>query len=126
LNILNKDVIRILGLRFVSKHGVRPEEKIFPQTFEVDIEICLDLSIPSETDDIIDTVNYSTVATIVRNIVEGATCNLIEKIAGKIVNDISKILDEGSVITIRVRKPSAPLEMQFRTVEVELKRTVLK
>ena len=83
---MNNDYIRILGLKFISKHGVRAEEKIFPQIFEVDIEICLDLSVPSETDDLKDTVNYSAVSSIIRNIVEGDHCNLIERIAGKIID----------------------------------------
>ena len=40
------DTIRIIGLRFNVRHGVRPEEETLIQPFEVDVEIPLDLSRP--------------------------------------------------------------------------------
>ena len=121
-----KDYIRILGLEFVSKHGVRHGEKKYAQRFEVDVEIGLDLSHASMTDELDDTINYSKVASIVKSVVKGEHCNLIERLALKIIESVSEILGEGSEITVRVRKPMAPLEIQFKTVEVELKRIVKK
>ncbi len=118
-----KDTIRVIGLKFSAKHGVLPEEKKLLQPFEVDVEIRCDLSVPAETDRIEDTVNYSLIVSRVQEVMNGDHCSLIEKLAGKISDNVCALLDEGEVI-VRVRKPRAPIGLQFDTVEVELKRTV--
>jgi len=115
--------IRVKGLLFAGRHGVLPEEKTLPQTFEVDVEVIRDLTLPAETDRIEDTVNYSHITALVREVVEGEPCNLIERLAGNIMNRVATIVPDGEII-VRVRKPNAPLGVQFDTVEVELRQTV--
>jgi 7,8-dihydroneopterin aldolase/epimerase/oxygenase len=117
------DTIKIIGLKFSAKHGVLPEEKNIYQPFEVDVELKLDLSKASESDNIEDTVNYSHIAAIVKEVVKGESCCLIERLAGKIIEKVRLLITDGEII-VRVRKPRAPLDAQFDTVEVELKRTV--
>ena len=118
-----KDTIRIIGLKFAARHGVLPEEKNLLQPFEVDVEIKRDLSVPAESDHIDDTVNYSLIVSRVQEVMNGDHCALLEKLAGKIIDKICALIDEGEV-TVRVRKPRAPIGIQFDTVEVELQRTV--
>ena len=118
-----KNTIRIIGLKFSAKHGVLPEEKKLPQPFEVDVEIKLDLSVPAQSDRLEDTVNYSHVVSMVKEVMNGEQCNLIERLAGRIVDKVCTIIDEGEVI-VRVRKPHAPIDMQFDTIEVELQRII--
>nr|MQY77644.1 hypothetical protein [Bacteroidota bacterium] len=55
----------------------------------------------------------------------GGHCNLIERLAGRIIENLSDLIDEGELI-VRVRKPKAPLDTPFNTVEVELRRTINK
>lgn len=117
------DTIRVIGLKFSAKHGVLPEEKNIYQPFEVDVELKLDLSKASESDNIEDTVNYSHIAALVKEVVNGESCCLIERLAGKIIEKVRLLITDGEII-VRVRKPRAPLEELFDTVEVELKRTV--
>ncbi|MFA6471612.1 MAG: dihydroneopterin aldolase [Candidatus Latescibacterota bacterium] len=113
------DAIRILGLKFTVTHGVHPEEKTRPQSFEVDVEIFRDLKKPASSDRIEDTVDYSQIVSSVQKVMEGETCNLLERLAGKIVDALRPIVGECRLI-VRIRKPNAPLQISFDTVEVEV------
>lgn len=115
------DVIRVLGMTFAGRHGVHAEEKVYPQRFEVDVEISGDFSLPAESGRLDDTVNYSLVVSVVRGVMEGDSCDLIERLAGKIMERMGEFVSGGRVI-VRVRKPGAPLAVPFRTVEFELER----
>ena len=117
------DSIRVIGLKFSAKHGVRPEEKVTEQPFEVDVEVNTDLSVPAGSDNLDDTVNYSLIVTRVTEVMNGGSCDLIENLAGRIIERVSDLVHSGDII-VRVRKPNAPLKIPFDTVEVELKRTI--
>jgi len=117
------DSIRILGLLFNVRHGVRPEEKTLTQPFEVDIEIHRDLSCVSETDKLEDTVDYQAVVNSVSDVMCGDGCRLLETLAGRILDRLEGIVSRGDLI-VRIRKPRAPIEVPFKTVEVELQRTI--
>ncbi len=114
-----KDSIRIIGLTFSACHGVQPEELTLPQPFEVDVEIKRDLSAAADSDRLDDTIDYSAVVDAVSQAVHGGHCRLVEHLAGRIFRRIEAIIPDGCVV-IRVRKPRAPLEIPFNTVEVEL------
>lgn len=116
-------VIRVKGLKFSARHGVHPEEKSIPQAFEVDVEVSMNLSLPAAGDRIEDTVDYGRIVSVVREVMEGESCNLLERLAGKIIGRI-EALAPGGAVTVRVRKPGAPLPVPFDTVEVELRSEV--
>jgi len=120
-----KDTIRVTGLKFAARHGVLPEEKNLLQPFDVDVEIKCDLSVPAESDQLDDTINYSHIVSKVNEVVNGESCCLIERLAGLIVEELSSLVDEGEVI-VRVRKPKAPVNIPFDNIEVELQRTIKK
>ncbi len=113
------DAIRVLGLQFMALHGVHAEEKTLPQPFEVDVEVHRDLSVPAASDRLEDTISYSRIVDAVRTVMEGASCNLLERLAGKIMENVSGFVTEG-IVTVRVRKPRAPLTVPFHTVEIQL------
>jgi dihydroneopterin aldolase len=112
--------IRVKGLRFSAAHGVHPEEKHTSQPFEVDVEIDADLGVPATSDRLEDTIDYGRIVAVVREVMEGESCNLIERLAGKIIERVNPIA-RGGAVTVRVRKPGAPLAVPFDTVEVELR-----
>ena len=118
-----RDTIRILGLMINARHGVRDEEKTLTQPFEVDVEVKRDLSCAAKSDKLEDTLDYSLVVSVVNDVMNGEQCHLIERLAGLILDRLCDLLDEGEVI-VRVRKPRAPIEVPFKTVEVELKREI--
>ncbi len=118
-----KDTIRVIGLQYVARHGVLPEEHIMYQPFEVDVELHRDLTVSALSDQLDDTINYSYLVDVVNQVVNGEHCELIEHLAWNIVKSIANMVNDGEVI-VRVRKPKAPLKIPFQTVEVELQRTL--
>jgi len=108
-----------MGMVFSACHGVHPWEKAAPQRFEVDVEVDRDLSRAAVSDCLEDTLNYAHIVALTREVVEGESVNLLERLAGKIVDRVREFAP-GSRVTVRVRKPGASLEVPFRTVEIEL------
>ncbi|MFC1511980.1 dihydroneopterin aldolase [Candidatus Latescibacterota bacterium] len=117
------DTIRLRGMKFMATHGVRPEEKTQTQPFEVDVEVKLDLSVPAVSDRIEDTLNYSHIIAEVEAVMNGAHHCLLERLAGLIIERLSTLVTAGEV-TVRIRKPRAPVTISCDTIEVELSRKV--
>lgn len=115
------DRITLRGMRFMGRHGVSAEERDKPQPFEVDLVLRLDLSRPAETDDLADTINYSTLFKLARAIVEERSFHLIEALAAAIA-DAVLAAHPVTDVEVRVRKPKAPLPGAFETVEVRIRR----
>jgi dihydroneopterin aldolase len=75
----------------------------------VDVEIETDLRRAGATDNLDETVNYSAVYAVVRDIVTGPPRRLIEAVAEEIAARI--LADHPSVerTSVRVRKPAVPI-----------------
>ena len=118
------DRLSLLGMRFLGRHGVLPGEKATAQPFEVDLILHADLSGAEARDDLAATVDYAALFEVVRDIVEGTTHDLIEALAGSIARAALAATPPGIVaaVEVRVRKPEAPIDGTFETVEVSLLR----
>lgn len=121
---MSDDRLSLLGMRFQGRHGVLAEEKTTPQPFEVDVVLRLDLSEAAATDDLGATVDYASLFDLVRAIVEGRSYQLVEALAGAIATAVLAATgpDRASSVEVRVRKPEAPIDGDFETVEVALVR----
>ncbi len=95
-------------MAFYGYHGATPQEREKGQPFVVDVEMELDLSKPGLSDDLRDTVDYSAVYRVVREIVEGPGRNLLESVADGLAR---RLLDDFPLdaVTVRVAKPHAPI-----------------
>ena len=118
------DRLSLLGMRFQGRHGVLPEEKRTEQPFEVDLVLHADLRAADERDDLAATVDYAALFDLVRAVVEGRTFDLIEALAGAIARAALASTDPSIVeaVEVRVRKPQAPIDGAFDTVEAALVR----
>ena len=116
------DRITLAGMQFKGRHGVSEEERAEPQPFEVDLALRLDLSRPAATDQLADTINYSTIFDLAREIVEERSFHLLEALAGGIADAVMAAHPVDDV-EVRVRKPKAPLPGAFEMVEVRIRRT---
>jgi dihydroneopterin aldolase len=116
------DRLSLLGMRFEARHGVHAEEKETAQPFEVDLVLRADLAVPAATDALEATVDYGGLYDVVREIVEGPSFDLIEALAGAIARAVLAATDPALVdeVEIRVRKPKAPIDGAFDTVEAAL------
>lgn len=121
---MSDDRLSLSGMRFQGRHGVLPEEKVNPQPFEVDLVLHLDLAEAAATDDLDKTVDYANLFDLVRAIVEGRSFDLIEALAGAIAAAVLAATGQERVssVEVRVRKPEAPIDGDFETVEVALVR----
>jgi len=104
-----------------GRHGVTEAEQALGRTFEVDVELALDLSTAADTDDLQASVDYAAVCELVRRVHEAGPYRLLEAFAGRIAK---KIVEQFPVeaVTVRVRKPLPPVGSAVGAVEVELTR----
>lgn len=119
---MSGDRIELRGMRFGGRHGVLLEERIEPQPFEVDVTVWADLRGAAASDELDDTIDYSTVFAQVAEIVEGRSFRLIEALAGAIAEAVLATQPQAHAVEVRVRKPKAPLPGPFETVEAVLRR----
>ena len=87
-NLLPIDVIRIDKIIARGKHGVTEVEREQCLPLELSVELLMDLKKPGQTDNIDDTVNYSTLHRTIVGIVETKSRNLLERLAEDIVEVI--------------------------------------
>ena len=82
------DEIRLTGLTFFGRHGVNPEETNLGQRFGIDVSFWLDLTKAISSDKIEDTVSYAAIFKLIRREVEGAPSQLLEHLAGRLMDCI--------------------------------------
>lgn len=116
-----RDWIRLRGMTFYAYHGVLASEQELGQRFEVDVEMRLNLKPAGQSDDLDATVDYTRVYQIVREIVQGQSFKLLERLAETIANTIRADFPLEQVI-VRVRKPHVSLGGLLDTVEIEITR----
>jgi dihydroneopterin aldolase len=119
----SEDKIILCNMVFRGRHGVHPAERELGQRFEVDVELGLDLSRAMASDALQDTVDYSRAYAIVRQETEERHYQLIETLAGAMVQRLMAELPVTSVL-VRVRKPQVPLYgiLSFTAVEIQRRR----
>lgn len=116
------DVIHLSDLAFFAYHGVFDEEARLGQRFHVDLTCWLDLSKPGQTDVYEDTVCYASLVKAAEAAVTGTRVQLLERLAQIIVDAIFAADNRIERITVKVRKPGAPLPIASGTVSVEITR----
>lgn len=118
---MTMDRILMQGLEFYAYHGVMQEEKTLGQRFIIDLSLALDLREAGQQDNLTKTVNYGEVYATVREIVTGNKFDLIEALAEHLAREILGRYRVNSV-TVKIRKPQAPIPGIFDYVGVEIER----
>jgi dihydroneopterin aldolase len=116
-----KDFIRLVGLSFYGYHGVSAAEKETGRAFEIDCELQVDLAQAGHSDQLRDTVDYTQVYTLIKDVVEGKAYSLLEGLASELAG---LLLDKFPVyrVTLQVRKLHPPIAGQIKHIEVEVTR----
>jgi dihydroneopterin aldolase len=122
---LAHDKIQLEGMVFYGYHGVNPAEREAGQRFVVDLEVQRDLRAAGLSDDPADTVSYSDLYRLVKEVVEGPGRNLLEHVAETIAR---RVLDECQVdaVRVKVKKPEAPIKgsiLRHAAVEIVRERS---
>lgn len=115
------DTILLAGMRFEGIHGVSDEERLLPQLLEVDLEVGLDLAAAATSDVLADTLDYGELVETCRRVVEEGTQRLLEAVAGAIADEVAR-RPGVEAVTVRVRKPAVPIDVEMEFAQVELRR----
>ena len=115
------DRIELHDMVFMGRHGVLEREQREDQPFHVDVELALDLQPAGLEDDLARTVDYGVVFDTVRSIVESTSFRLIEALAEAIAHELLADVPADEV-TVRVRKPQAPIDGTLAWAGVEIHR----
>lgn len=115
------DRVSLSNMVFYAFHGAFDAERELGQRFEVDVDIYTDFRRAAHADDLDLALNYVHVYNIVKEIVEARPFNLLEAMAERIAGAIIDAFDVFEV-TVRVRKPGAPVGGIIDYAEVEVTR----
>ena len=110
------------GIKAFGYHGVLPHEATEGQDFIVDLLITLDLRAVSLSDDLQETINYADLAQIAHNNIVGERVQLIERLAGRIAEEISSAYSQITSVSVTVHKPHAPVTVDFEDISVTITR----
>lgn len=100
-----RDLLVLEGMSFYGHHGETAAEKTLGNVFNVDVELRLDLAPAGRSDHIADTLDYRQAFAVVREIVEGDPCNLLEAVADRLA---SRLLADPRVESVKVRVGKRP------------------
>ena len=102
------DRIILEAMAFYGYHGVNSEERKVGQPFTVDLQVYGDFRAPGRSDNLEDTVDYSELYRLTKDVVEGEPHNLLEWVAETIAQRILESF-EVTAVAVRVTKPSPPI-----------------
>ena len=105
---------------FYAYHGATDEEARLGQRFFLDVTLQLVDGLSFAADDVVATVNYAEVYEVVKASFTGARFNLIERAAEKIAEDLLEGFQLIDTISVRVEKPSAPVDCVCDSFAVEI------
>ena len=117
------DQILLTGIHGFGYHGLFEHERLNGQDFFVDVALIIDLSAASMSDSIEDTVNYADITDLVVTQIVTDPVLLIEKLAGRIAEQILKTQLKVISVTVTVHKPQAPVAESLTDIAVQITRT---
>lgn len=112
-------VIRLEGMEFFAYHGCYEAEQIVGNRFLVDLSMETDITVPSQSDDLQDALNYARAYEIVKEQIQ-IRSNLLEHVAGRILDALHEIFPQLKKATVKVSKLYPPVGGQVRSVSVEM------
>ena len=113
--------LTITGAEYYGYHGVRKEERSLGGRYQVDVEISYDASKAVMSDDVSDTINYEEVLFRIREHMNGdEPYDLIETLTFDIGSSIIDAFPTATVVTVRVRKLTIPVQQVMDSVQAEI------
>ncbi|MBI1315478.1 dihydroneopterin aldolase [bacterium] len=113
--------ILLRGLRAHAFHGCLPEEAVVGGTYEVDLDVHLDMGPSRRSDHLADTVDYSLLQRCLREELLQRSA-LIEHVAGRMVQRL--FAEEPRILWLRLelRKINPPIDGDVDYVAIVLER----
>ncbi len=115
------DKIFVEGIKIYAYHGCFKEETLIGTSFRVDVELDVDLSNASESDSLIDTVNYQTVFDVIKDEM-AIPSKLLEHVAGRCLKTLFSRFETVQTIKLKIAKINPPLGGHIDNVSVQFVR----
>lgn len=111
------DKVIINNLKVYGTLGIHPHEQRTPQEIRVSVKASTDIKMAAEKDDILQSVNYSTLAKDIIRFIDSSHFltieALIESLSAEILQD-----DRINSVWLRIEKPNAVPEAESVGVEI--------
>ncbi|XP_054803443.1 dihydroneopterin aldolase 1-like isoform X2 [Prosopis cineraria] len=114
------DKLILRGLIFHGFHGVKAEERKLGQKFLVDVDAWMDLRAAGKSDNLSDTVSYTDIYRIAKEVMEGPPHNLLESAAEQIATNILTKIPQISAVCVKVGKPHVAVQGPVDYLGVEI------
>lgn len=106
-------------MEFFAYHGCYEAEQIVGNRFLVDLALDTDTTVPSQTDDLQDALNYAKAYEIVKEQMQ-IRSNLLEHVVCRILNSLHEAFPQLEKATVKIAKLYPPVGGQVRSVSVEM------
>lgn len=113
--------ILIENMEFYAFHGHYKEEQIVGNKFLIDLTLETDLEPASKSDQLVDAADYQIAYRVVAKEME-VKSNLLENIAGRILDSVYREMKGIHSAKVKIRKMNPPMGGQIGSVGVELSR----
>ena len=116
---MGKSYIILDNVRIHACHGVMGQERVVGGDFVVSLKIGYDFSRAMQSDDIADTLSYADVYDVVRREM-AVPSNLLENVAGRIVESLLRRFPEIMSLWLRLMKVNPPMGADCDGAGVEI------
>lgn len=116
------DEIRIENLQVYAYHGVYKEENEKGQNFYVNAVLYTDTRKSAKEDKKEAATSYGEVSIFIHDFISSHVYQLIETVAEKTAEAVLAEFPLLNGITLEVRKPEAPVELEFESISVKITR----
>lgn len=116
---LTSSYIHLSDVRFHAFHGVLPQEKSVGADFVVNLRLGYDISSAMESDNVMETLNYSQVYEAVKQEMTTPS-NLLEHVAGRIVKSLNDHFPDITSIDLKLTKLNPPMGADGCSASVEI------
>ena len=117
------DKIYITDLKIFAYHGVFAHENLNGQNFYINAVLTLDTEQAGISDELACSVNYGEVCKLIKKTMTEHNYKLIEAVAQSVATAILCHYKLVKSVEIEIKKPEAPINMEFGCVSVKIKRS---
>ncbi len=108
---------------FYGYHGVFDEERRLGQRFVVTLHLTTDDRHDKEIHHLEDTVDYTKVYTVIKEIMEKHQFHLLENCGNMILDDILQEFPQVKKAEVFIKKPSVAIQGSLQSVELVMERS---
>ena len=116
------DKLILANMLFYGYHGALPEETVLGQRFSVSLELEFDTRPAAEADDLSGALNYAAVCEVVKGVLEGPPCKLLETVAKRIAAAVLDLGANSVLVTVKKLHPPMAVQMDYAAVQIERSR----